>query len=47
MFDLAFVMYALVIVASVLLILNLVWKIKLMQGEKKLLGDAAMGGAAV
>ncbi len=47
MFDLAFVMYALVIVASVLLILNLVWKIRLMQGEKKLLGDAAMGGAAV
>lgn len=47
MFDLAFVMYALVIVASVLLILNLVWKIKLMQGEKKLLGGAAMGGAAV
>ena len=48
-FILGFVVYALVIVASVLLILNLVWKIKLMQGEKKLLNGAntVEGGAAV
>lgn len=48
-FDIGFVVYALVIVASVLLILNLVWKIKLMQGEKKLLNglDAVEGGVAV
>lgn len=37
MFDIGFVVYLLVIIASVLLILNLVWKIKLMQGEKQLL----------
>ncbi|MBD5585598.1 MAG: hypothetical protein HDQ88_10985 [Clostridia bacterium] len=37
MFDLAYAVYPLVIVASLLLILNLVWKIMLMQGEKKLL----------
>ena len=48
-FILGFVVYALIIVASVLLILNLVWKIKLMQGEKKLLNGAntVEGGAAV
>ena len=40
-FNLGFVVYAIVIIASVLLILNLVWKIKLMQGEKKLLNGAA------
>lgn len=49
MFVVGFVVYALVIVASVLLILNLVWKIKLMQGEKKLLNGSKTveGGAAV
>lgn len=48
-FQIGFVVYALVIVASVLLILNLVWKIKLMQGEKKLLNGSVTveGGAAV
>lgn len=48
-FDLGFVVYILVIIASVLLILNLVWKIKLMQGEKKLLaaGNQVAGGEAV
>ena len=48
-FSLGFVVYILVIIASVLLILNLVWKIKLMQGEKKLLNGAntVEGGVAV
>lgn len=48
-FSLGFVVYALVIVASVLLILNLVWKLKLMQGEKKLLNGSKTveGGTAV
>ncbi|MDE7329639.1 MAG: hypothetical protein K2N30_00880 [Clostridia bacterium] len=36
-FDLGFAVYVIVILASVALILNLIWKIKLMQGEKKLL----------
>ena len=50
-FDIGFVVYLLVIIASVLLILNLVWKIKLMQGEKKLLNGSGAniveGGTAV
>ena len=48
-FVIGFVVYSLVILASVLLVLNLVWKIKLMQGEKKLLNgsDTVEGGAAV
>ncbi len=47
-FYVGFVVYALVIIAAVALILNLVWKIKLMQGEKKLLdGSAVEGGTAV
>ncbi len=47
-FVIGFVVYSLVIVASILLILNLVWKIKLMQGEKKLLnGSAVEGGASI
>lgn len=42
-FDLGYVVYALVILASVALILNLVWKILLMKGEKKLLnGEQAI-----
>ncbi|MDE7440012.1 MAG: hypothetical protein K2N23_05860 [Clostridia bacterium] len=47
-FTIGFVVYVLVIVASVLLILNLVWKIMLMQGEKKLLnGTKTVEGGAV
>lgn len=49
-FDLGFVVYALIIVASIVLILNLVWKILLMRGEKKLLNGTntvVEGGAAV
>lgn len=46
-FDIGFAVYVIVILASVVLILNLVWKIKLMQGEKKLLNGEAVGGAAV
>ena len=46
-FDLGFVVYILMMIASVMLVLNLVWKIKLMQGEKKLLnGSAQVGGVA-
>ena len=37
MFDLGYAVYLLVIVVSLVLILNLVWKIMLMKGEKKLL----------
>lgn len=48
MFDLGFAVYSLVILASVALILNLIWKIKLMQGEKKLLAEGRLaGGEAV
>ena len=44
-FDIGFAVYAILIVASVVLLLNLVWKIKLMQGEKKLLeGSVALTG---
>lgn len=48
-FDLGFVVYILIIIASVLLILNLVWKIMLMKGEKKLLANenALVGGETV
>ena len=47
-FAIGFVVFFIVIAASVLLILNLVWKIKLMQGEKKLLnGGTVEGGVAV
>lgn len=49
-FDIGFVVYALIIVASIVLILNLVWKILLMRGEKKLLNGTntvVEGGAAV
>lgn len=47
MFDLGFAVYILVILASLLLILNLVWKVKLMQGEKKLLANANLAGGVV
>ena len=48
-FDLGFVVYTLIIVASLVLILNLVWKILLMKGEKQLLNGSKVveGGAAV
>ena len=47
-FDLGFVVYTLIIVASILLILNLVWKILLMKGEKQLLnGEKVVEGGAV
>lgn len=48
-FDLGFVVYAIVIVASLLLIFNLVWKILLMKGEKQLLNGSNQlaGGEAV
>lgn len=47
-FDVGFAVYAVVIVASVLLILNMVWKILLMKGEKQLLSASAIaGGEAV
>lgn len=42
MFDLGFAVYIIVMLVSVLLILNLVWKIKLMQGEKKLLANGGV-----
>ena len=49
MFDLGFVVYLLVFLAAVALILNLIWKIMLMRGEKKLLaaGNQVAGGEAV
>lgn len=47
-FDLGFALYTLMIIASVLLILNLVWKILLMRGEKQLLnGEKVVEGGAV
>lgn len=46
-FDVGFAVYIIIILVSVALILNLIWKIKLMQGEKRLLEGAVAGGAAV
>lgn len=47
-FDVGFAVYAIIIVASIVLLLNLVWKILLMKGEKKLLaGNQLAGGEAV
>lgn len=48
-FDIGFAVYALVIIASLLLVFNLVWKVLLMKGEKKLLNASATieEGAAV
>lgn len=47
-FDVGFAVYAIVIVASLLLIFNLIWKILLMKGEKKLLaGNQLAGGETV
>jgi hypothetical protein len=48
MFDLGFVLYAIIIVAALALIFNLVWKILCMKSEKKLLsGEQVAGGAVV
>ena len=46
-FDIGFVVYILMMLAAVVLILNLIWKIKLMKGEKKLLEGSALSGGAV
>lgn len=46
-FDIGYVVYAIVIVAAIALILNLVWKVLLMRGEKKLLSGSALAGGAV
>lgn len=43
-FDVGFAVYAIIIVASVLLILNMVWKIMLMKGEKRLLSNGVVAG---
>lgn len=43
-FNIGYAVYVLMIIAAVVLILNLVWKIKLMQGEKKLLEKGAVEG---
>lgn len=40
-FDIGFAVYSIVILVSIVLILNLVWKIKLMQGEKELLAKSS------
>lgn len=45
-FNLGYVVYILMMVAAVLLALNLVWKVLLMRGEKKLLENNLVGGAA-
>ncbi len=43
-FDVGFAVYAIIIVASVLLVLNLIWKIMLMKGEKQLLSNSVVSG---
>lgn len=43
-FDVGFAVYAIIIVASVLLVLNLIWKIMLMKGEKQLLSKGLVAG---
>ena len=43
-FDVGFAVYAIIIVASVLLVLNLIWKIMLMKGEKQLLSNSVVAG---
>lgn len=42
MFDLGFVLFAIIIVASLLLVFNLVWKLMNEKAEKKLLSGAAL-----
>ena len=46
MFDLGFVLYAIIIVASLLLVFNLVWKYMNEKQEKKLLGGSVAGKTA-
>lgn len=41
-FELAYVLYPIIILASLALIANLVWKVMLMRGEKKLLENSAV-----
>ena len=41
-FDIHFLVFALVLVAAVLLVLNVIWKRRLMQGEKALLAGKAV-----
>lgn len=43
-FDIGFAVYAIVIVASIILVLNMVWKIMLMKGEKQLLSNGVVAG---
>lgn len=43
-FDVGFAVYAIIIVASILLVLNLIWKIMLMKGEKQLLSNSVVAG---
>ena len=43
-FDVGFAVYAIIIVASVLLVLNLIWKIMLMKGGKQLLSNSVVAG---
>lgn len=47
MFDLGFAVYAIIIVASLLLVFNMVWKIMLMKGEKRLLAGNQLAGGVV
>ncbi len=46
MFNLGYAMYSLVIVNAVALVLNLIWKIMLMRGEKALLSEGFVKEAA-
>lgn len=43
-FDIGFVVYILMMVAAIVLVLNLVWKMALMRGEKRLLENNLVGG---
>lgn len=43
-FDIGYAVYGIIIVASLILILNLVWKIMLMKGEKRLLKSSMLAG---
>jgi disulfide bond formation protein DsbB len=46
-FDLGYAVYAIIIVASLALLLNLIWKVMLMRGEKKLLASNELAGGVV
>lgn len=45
-FDIGFVVYILMMIAAIILALNLVWKIALMRGERRLLDNNLVGGVA-